>query len=140
MFLRTALVAAALVATAAPVFAEPAQSARCEATSFRVYFGHDSAALDQATREMLDVAERNMAGCAYAELRMSVDASSAYAQQRANAIRTAANDRDWDAVRVEPRGGTQRASFGGPEYAEVTMTFERSTATPAPLTNPNIGA
>lgn len=139
MFLRTAIVAAALAATAAPVFAEPAQDARCEATSFRVYFGHNSAALDQTTREMLDVAERNMAGCEYAELRVSVDANSAYAQQRANAIRAAANDRSWDAVRVEPRSGAQRASFG-PEYAEVTMTFERSTDTPAPLTNPNIGA
>lgn len=139
MFLRTAFVAAALAAVAAPVFAEPAQNARCEATSFRVYFGHNSATLDQATQEMLDVAERNVAGCDYAELRIAVDANSAYAQQRANAIRTAANDRDWDQVRVEPRGGMQRASYG-PEYAEVTMTFERSTEAPAPLNNPNIDA
>lgn len=139
MFLRTALVAAALAAAAAPVFAEPAQSARCEATSFRVYFSHNSAALDDATREMLDVAERNVAGCDYAELRISVDANSADAQRRANAIRAAANDRDWDSVRVEPRGGMQRASYG-PEYAEVTMTFERSTEAPAPLSNPNVGA
>jgi hypothetical protein len=138
MFLRTAIVAAALAA-AAPVFAEPAQSARCEASSFRVYFGPNSAALDDTTREMLDVAERNVAGCDYAELRIAVDANSAYAQQRANAIRTAANDRAWDAVRVEPRGNMQRASFG-PEYAEVTMTYERSTEAPAPLNNPNVGA
>jgi len=139
MFLRTAIVAAALAVVAAPVFAQPAQSARCEATSFRVYFGHNSAALDSATQEMLDVAERNVAGCDYAELRIAVDANSAYAQQRANAIRTAANDRSWDAVRVEPRSSIQRASFG-PEYAEVTMTYERSTETPAPLSNPNVGA
>ncbi len=139
MFLRTAIVAAALAAVAAPVFAEPANTARCEATSFRVYFGHTSASLDQATRDVLDAAERNVAGCDYAELRISVDANSAYAQQRANAIRAAANDRSWDAVRIEPRGGAQRASFG-PEYAEVTMTYERSTDTPAPLTNLNIGA
>jgi hypothetical protein len=139
MFLRTAIVAAALAAAAAPVFAEPAQNARCEATSFRVYFGHNSAALDDATREMLDVAERNVAGCDYAELRIAVDANSAYAQQRADAIRNAANERSWDSVRVEPRGGMQRASYG-PEYAEVTMTFERSTEAPAPLSAPNVGA
>lgn len=122
MFVRSAFFAcAALIATAAPALAN--EPARCDATSFRVYFSDNSAMLDDAAREMMAAAERQVAGCDYAELRMTLDASSPLANQRAAAIRAAADERAWDAVRVEARPMMQRASHrAGPDYAMVVMT------------------
>lgn len=141
MFLRSAILAcAATFAVAAPVQADA--PARCEPTNFRVYFGHGSATLDATTIEILDAAERNVAGCSYAELRVALDASSPEALARGNAIAAAAADRAWDAVRLESRPQTQSMLQGdAPEYAEVVMTPERSTAPSRPLRGPaNTGA
>lgn len=136
MMMRTALVAAAAFLCAAPALADSRTSAaRCEATSFRVYFSHGSAALDATTSEMLTTAARNVAGCDYRELRVSLDASSPYAARRGAAIRAAAADANWDATRLEARGATREVSYG-PEYAEITMTPERSTTPAPPLPNP----
>lgn len=128
---RTALIACAsmsIAAFAAPALAETsAQDGACEATSFRVYFREGSAELDSTARQMMDVAERQIAACSYAELRVTVDASSPVAAERAQAIAAAAAGRSWDATRIEPRMmSTQRASYG-PEYAEVVMTPHAST-------------
>lgn len=121
MFLRSALLACAAAMLLAPV-ANAETNGRCEATSFRVYFQHNSASLDSVTSEMLQAAARNVADCDYAELRVSVDGR--LAAERGAAIRAAAGS-DWDAVRIE-RADTHRIAFSnGPEYAEVTMTPER---------------
>jgi hypothetical protein len=127
-----AVVCAAVLSTVAVAQAETAAAPGCAETTFRVYFQHDSAALDPSVEQMLDVASRGVAQCGYAELRVTVDASSPYAEQRAEAIEAAADGRDWDAVRIEPRT-LHRAANGGPEYAEVTMTPNASTAAPRPL-------
>lgn len=123
MLMRSALIvcaAAMMAALSAPAHAD---ATRCEETNFRVYFQHGSATLDQTALEAMDLAERNVGGCSYAALHVSLDRSSPYARQRASAIRTAAHGRAWNVVRVDARG-VQRASFdaGGPEFAEVTMT------------------
>lgn len=132
MFLRSALFAcAAAMVVASPAVAETA-SPGCAETSFRVYFQPGSASLDEDVARMLDVAARNVAQCDYAELRVSVDVSSPYAAARGRAIEAAANERDWDAVRITPRAMTHRASFGGPEYAEVTMTPNAGADAPLP--------
>jgi|CXWL01.1.fsa_nt_gi hypothetical protein len=136
MLLRSAFFAcAALVATSAPALAD--EPARCDAMSFRVYFSDNSATLDDAAREMMAAAERQVAGCDYAELRMTLDASNPLANQRAAAIRAAADERAWDAVRVEARPMLQRASFGGPDYAMVTMIPELGADTR--MSPPNVG-
>ncbi len=132
MFRSFAVVCAAVLSSVAVAHAEPANTAGCAETTFRVYFQHDAAALNSDVADMLDVASRGVAQCDYAELRVTVDASSPYAAQRAEAIEAAADGRAWDAVRVEPRM-THRASAGGPEYAEVTMTPNASTTAPEPM-------
>jgi hypothetical protein len=125
MFLRSAMLACATAMIVAPAVSAETP-ARCEATSFRVYFSHDSAALDSVASEMLQTAARNVADCDYAELRVRVDGR--YAAQRGEAIRTAASAGDWNAVRVE-RANTQRVAYNnGPDYAEVTMTPERGNS------------
>jgi hypothetical protein len=129
MFRSFATVCAAVLSTVAVVQAETPAAPGCAETTFRVYFQHDSAALDPAVAQMLDVASRGVAQCEYAELRVTVDASSPYAADRAEAIEAAAEGRAWDAVRVEPRM-SHRASSGGPEYAEVTMSPNASTDAP----------
>ena len=121
MFLRSAMLAcaaAAIVSTAA--FAQTAAPARCEEASFRIYFTQGSATLDATAMEMLDAAERTIAGCAYSELHVTVDGANAAA--RGAAIRTALNDRAWNVVRIEPRGMRLASLHGGPDYAEVLMT------------------
>lgn len=132
MFRTFAAVCVAVLSSVAVAQAETASAPGCAETTFRVYFQHDSAALDPAVAQMLDVASRGVAQCDYAELRVTVDASSQFAAQRADAIEAAANGRAWDAVRIEPRM-THRASAGGPEYAEVTMTPNASTTASRPL-------
>jgi hypothetical protein len=127
---RSAIIAAAVAVSVGSAFADEAP-ARCEDTSFRIYFADGARGLDSTAREMLAVAERNVAGCDYAELRIAIDASAPYATQRAAAITDAADARTWDTVRIEPRAGTRRVSYG-PSYAEVTMTPNASIAPPAP--------
>jgi undecaprenyl pyrophosphate synthase len=112
-----ASVAAAMFAFGAPANAD--ETARCEATSFRVYFAHGSSRLNAAARETIEAAARKVEGCAYSELNVSV--SGAYGARRAQAIRTAADDRAWDAVHVTPSMVVQAAYDAGPEYAEVTL-------------------
>jgi hypothetical protein len=128
MFARSAMFvcAAAFVAVAQPAFADDANQ-RCAAQSFRIYFQHGSATLDDTAMQMLDAAERSVADCDYAELHVAVDASSPQARARANAIRAAADGRAWNEVRVSQNSAIRDVSFG-PEFAEVQMTIE---ATPA---------
>ena len=125
MLVRSALMSCALLvagAAAAPAMAEEANG-QCQATSFRIYFQHGSAALDETGVQMLNVAERAVAACDYAELHVSVDASSPLAVERGRAIQAAAQGRSWDLVAIEPRSGMQHASYNdGPEYAQITMT------------------
>lgn len=132
MFRSFGVVCAAVLSSVAVAQAETIAAPGCAETTFRVYFQHDSAALDPSVDQMLDVASRGVAQCEYAELRVTVDTSSPLAQARANAIEAAADGRAWDAVRVEPRT-VHRATSGGPDYAEVTMTPEASTTAPRPL-------
>lgn len=127
-----AVVCAAVLSSVAVAQAETEAAPGCDETTFRVYFQHDSAALDPGVEQMLDVASRGVAQCEYAELHVIVDASSPLAAARGAAIEAAADGRDWDAVRVEPRT-VHAASAGGPEYAEVTMTPEASTTAPRAL-------
>jgi len=133
MFLRAAALACATAMVAAPLVSAE-EISRCEETSFRVYFSPGDTALDSTTMEMLDAAERNVAGCEYAELRVALDGASPHARQRGEAIATAAADRAWDAVHIQRRTDTRRVSHtNGPEYAEVTMSPE-ARANTAPLT------
>ena len=98
-------------------------AARCEQTSFRVYFQHDSATLDDAARQLLAAAQRDVGACLYAELHVMIDPASGRAAERAHAIRAAASARAWNVVRLERLPALRRAVFGaGPDYAEVTMT------------------
>ncbi|MEZ5995258.1 MAG: hypothetical protein R3C25_05850 [Hyphomonadaceae bacterium] len=133
--LRYALAACALLA-AAPAFAETnAPAARCEAMSFRVYFPHGSAQLDETAAQVLDLAARNVSECAYAELNVALDGASPLARDRGQSILAAASGRDWNAVRLEARPMSQRASLSdGPEYAEVRMTPFATSAAPAEST------
>lgn len=122
MFVRSALFACAAICATATAFAEAPAQTPCDQMSFRVYFSHGSAALDPSTRQMLRVAERNMAQCDYAAIRVAVDPSSSLSRQRGRAILAAANDRHWNDSRIEARSMMQRASANnGPEYAQVTM-------------------
>lgn len=120
MFLRSAALACATAMLVAPSVNAEAP-ARCEETAFRIYFQHDLASLDSVTNEMLQAAARNVADCDYAELRVTV--SGPQAAQRGRAIAAAAGD--WDAVRIE-QGNMHQVGYG-PEYAEVTMSPNRST-------------
>lgn len=124
MFARSAMFACAatLFAVAQPAFADAAPE-RCDATSFRIYFQHGAATLDETAMQMLDAAERSVADCGYSELHVAVDASSPQARARAEAIRAAADGRGWNAVRVSQMASTRDVSYG-PEYAEVLMTPE----------------
>jgi type IV pilus biogenesis protein CpaD/CtpE len=133
MLLRSAAIACAtatIAALAAPAAAETsaAASARCEATSFRIYFAHGASRLTPAALETIEAAARNVEGCAYAELHIAVDASSPYAARRAAAIRAAAEARGWDAARIAPRMLVSVSS--SPDFAEVEMT-----PNPAPTVN-----
>jgi hypothetical protein len=136
MFLRSAALACAAAMIAALAAPATAETARCDATSFRVYFAQGSARLTPAARETIEAAARTVAGCEYSELRVALDASSPQASRRAAlrvaldasspqasrraaAIRAAAGD-NWDAVRVTPRM-LQRAS-ASPDYAEIEMS------------------
>lgn len=137
MFLRSAAFAfTATLAFLAPAHAEQAQNAQCQEMSFRVYFEPGSAALSQDAMQMLDVAERNVAGCSYAELHVTVDPASPLAAARGQAIMAAADGRSWNVASIEPIGMTRMASYGGPEFAEVMMT-PRVMPTTAPLTTQN---
>lgn len=132
MFMRSALLACATAMIVAPT-ANAEAPARCDETAFRVYFAHGSAALDSMSNETLAAAARNVADCDYAELRVSV--SGPHAAQRASAISTAAGD--WDAVRIQ-QGNTHQVGYG-PEYAEVTMSPNRSTEVLTPPTETDAG-
>jgi hypothetical protein len=129
--LRTSLLAAAALAgiAAAPALAQTSAE-RCGAADFRIYFAHGSATLDRDARAMLAAAERQVADCDYAELRVAVSGSRA--QERAAAIRAAADSRSWDAVRVMRSELNHEASYG-PEFAQVTLSPERGEDG-APLT------
>jgi hypothetical protein len=133
-FVMLSCAAAMIVAAVASAEAREG-AARCEQTSFRIYFQHDSAALDDAAWQVLSVAERDVGGCGYAELHVMVDPASARAAERGQAIRAAANGRAWNVVRLERLPALRRAVFGaGPDYAEVTMT-----PNVLPVTNELIG-
>jgi hypothetical protein len=132
MFLRSVLLACATAAIVAPAVSAEAP-ARCEETSFRVYFQHGSASLDSMTNEMLQAAARNIADCDYSELRVSV--SGPQAAQRGRAIAAAAGD--WDAVRIDQRT-THQVGYG-PEYAEVTMSPNRAANLPTLQTETDAG-
>lgn len=142
MFLRSAMFAcAAMIATAGAAAAnDTPDMAQCQEMSFRIYFAPGSATLDETARETLAVAERQVADCSYAEMRVSLDASNPHAAERAQAITAAANDRTWDAVHVTARPMMQRANFAGPDYAEVTMSPTQTAPTQtAPLSPPAVG-
>lgn len=118
------LSAAAVMIVSAGAMAQPRDGAsRCEQTSFRIYFQHDSAALDDAARQVLSVAQRDVGACRYAELHVMVDPASGRAAERARVIRAAANGRAWNVVRLERRQALHQAAFSaGPDFAEVMMT------------------
>jgi len=142
MFVRSAMFAcAAMIASVATAAAnDTPDMAQCQEMNFRIYFAQGSATLDETARETLAVSERQVADCGYAETRVSLDASNPHAAQRAYAIRTAANDRTWDAVHVTARPMMQRANFAGPDYAEVTMSPTRTAPTQTvPLSPPAVG-
>jgi hypothetical protein len=125
--------AAAMFAFSAPASAE--DTARCEATNFRVYFAHGSSRLSAAALETIEAAARNVEGCGYAEL--NITASGAHVARRAQTIRAAVDDHSWDAVHVSQRMTMQASFDAGPEYAEVTLatspTPHRNTATREPI-------
>lgn len=124
MFAGAAMMMTMAAAPASAGMPMQMETARCEAMSFRIYFDRSSATMDQAAMDMMAAAERQMAGCDYAELRMMMDPSMPMARERAEAIMMAASDREWDAVRME-WSMMQRASMRiGPDYVEVTMSPE----------------
>ncbi len=131
MLVRSAMFAcaAAMMAFAAPASAE---EGRCETTSMRVYFAPGSATLDETAMEVLAAAERRVAGCDYAELRMTMEAGQPRARQRSEAIMAAADGRAWDEVRIEWSMLQRAAMRGGPDYVEVTFSAEPMDAPAAP--------
>lgn len=141
MLIRTTLfaVAAACVSPVTPALADtPDSAARCEETSFRIYFSHDSAELDAATTDMLRAAAQRVAACDYRELHVALDPQSPHARQRGAAISAAIEGADWDATRIEARRPPGDASYNaGPEYAEVRMTPNSVTAPTRPLPDTN---
>src|SRR5262245_35134651 len=131
--------AAALIVSGAALAQTRYSAARCEQTSFRIYFQHGSAVLDASARQVLAAAERNVGGCGYAELHVMLDPASAPAAARGQAIRTAANARAWNVVRIERRPALHDVAFsGGPDFADVTMTPNVLPATNE-LIAPNVG-
>ena len=118
---RTILAAcvAASALTIAPAMAET--PARCEAISFRVYFGQGQTTLDETTMQMLEIAERNMADCDYSELHVVMDGANPQSRARGAAIMAALDEEAWDVARVEQRAPTQRISQA-PDFAEVVMS------------------
>jgi len=123
MLVRSAMFAcaAAMMAFASPASAE---EGRCETTSMRVYFAPGSATLDETAMEVLAAAEARVAGCAYAEMRMTMDAGQPHARQRSEAIMAAADGRAWDAVRIEWNMMQRAAMHSGPDYVELTFAAE----------------
>lgn len=145
MPLRSILISctAAMFALAAPAtIAQARQSAsalRCDATTVRIYFQHDSASIDDTARQLLSAAERHVGACHYSELHVMLDPANGRAAERGQAIRAAANGRAWNVVRIERRPALDRAAYrAGPDFAEVTMTPNRLPATNA-LIAPNVG-
>ncbi|MES1199316.1 MAG: hypothetical protein ABUS48_04975 [Pseudomonadota bacterium] len=142
MFLRSAALACTAIAlfALAPANANTShRDATCETTTFRVYFDHNSAALSPTAIETINLAARQVEGCAYRELHVSVDASSPYAGQRGQAILVAARAGDWNVANVEPRAMMRVAHVTGPEFAEVTMTPDMMPAVaPPPATNAGV--
>lgn len=134
---RTVLAACVVMAamTTAPAMAEA--PARCEATSFRVYFGQGQTTLDDTTLQMLEIAERNMADCDYAELHVVMDGANPQTRARGAAIMAALDEDAWDVARVEQRAPTQRISQA-PEFAEVVMS-PTPMRVGEPLRDPNAG-
>lgn len=133
MFWRNAALAgaAAMIASlAVPAQADAAQPARCEEMNLRVYFDHDSARLNQAARDTLAAAQRNISDCTYAELHVSANPGPLQVQ-RGRAILAAMHGRNWDVARVERQQMAQVASYGGPDYMEVLMTPNHVPAAPA---------
>lgn len=124
MFLRCALLASAVAVAAAvlaPASADTAAAARCEEATLRIYFAHGDAALSPAAEQALRAAERGVADCPYAEMRVLVDAGAPRAHERGQAILNAADSRRWDVARIERRAPLQRVS-AGPDFAEVLMS------------------
>lgn len=130
-----AVCVAAAALTTVPAMAEA--PARCEATSFRVYFGQGQTALDETTMQMLELAERNMADCDYTELHVVMDGANPQARARGAAILAALDEEAWDVARVEQRAPAQRISQA-PEYAEVVMS-PTPLRVGEPLRDPNAG-
>lgn len=134
MLRSTLFACAAMFAMLAPANAEQ-QNARCEDMSFRVYFAHGSAQLDDTAMQMLALAERNVAGCAYAELHVAFNASAPLANERGRAILAAADGRAWNVTRVE-RMQMQRASMSSsPDFAQVTMSSRVMPVAPQTTTS-----
>lgn len=117
MFLRSAAFALTAALTfASPTFAE--QPARCEATSFRVYFERNSSTLNATAYETLRAAARNVAGCSGAQMTASSDVGSPLAAARRDAIMRAARGYDWT-----PAATMQPVAFGaGPDFVEITVS------------------
>ncbi|WP_395645982.1 hypothetical protein [Terricaulis sp.] len=143
--MRTALFAAAALACvfgvpAALATAASADTAQCAPSNVRVYFSHGSSALDATARDVLAAAQRNMAGCEYAAVRISVDASSSLSAARGEAVRTALSGREWNQAQIAARSYNRPASMSSsPEFVQVAMSDERlPTDAQAPL-NPNVG-
>ena len=134
---RTLLAAcvAASTLTIMPAMAEA--PARCEATSFRVYFGQGQTALDATTMQMLEIAERNMADCDYTELHVVMDGANPQSRARGAAIMAALDEEAWDVARVEQRAPTQRIVYA-PDFAEVVMS-PTPVRVGEPLRDPNTG-
>ena len=133
------IVLAACVATSALTIA-PAMAeapARCEATSFRVYFGQGQTTLDETTMQMLALAERNMADCDYTELHVVMDGANPQARARGEAIMAALDEEAWDVARIEQRAPTQRVSYA-PDFAEIVMS-PTPVRVGEPLRDPNAG-
>ena len=137
MVLRSVLFACSVLAMASPAAGQ--STAVCEDADFRIYFSHDSDALDAVGQRMLDVALRSVAGCAYAELHVRVD--GAHARQRGQAIVAASASRAFDVARVEQRvRGHDPVSVGdSPDYAEVLMTPNHLPAGAPPVADADIG-
>lgn len=140
MLVRSSILAcaAAMVFAGGAAMADTAQDTQCDAATFRVYFQHGSAALDDTALQMLDAAERQLASCSYGELHVIVDGASALANARAEAIRAAANGRAWDSVNV--RAAMHQDVSAGPEYAEVTISPRVLPVDQSPVGAANIGA
>lgn len=121
----------------APASAETT-AAQCQDMSFRVYFSQGSDDLSPAALETIQAAARDMAGCTYAELHVSVDAASPHAAQRGQAILAAMNGRTWNVMQVEPVMSRQVSYGAAPAFAEVTMSSTPLTSR-TPLAAPNAG-